>query len=118
MIIGGTPINDNKNSVLELVEIGESLHSIMSLKIPVSDTIAPGVENGCTIVRRISKKDHFLACNSSFIHLVSLTDNNLVPAFKIPHSHPDKKIIDVVVLSNIIYTLAENDNKLGEIFLN
>jgi hypothetical protein len=118
MVVGGTPINDQKNSVLELLEVGESLQSLMSLKIPLAETAAPGVETGCTIVRRISKKDHFLACNSSFIQLVSLTDNNLVPAIKIPHSHPDKKIVDVVVHTNIIYTLAENDNKLGEIFLN
>jgi hypothetical protein len=89
----------------------------MTLKLPLQESAGAGADSGCTIVRRISKKDYFLACNSSFLNLVMLTHNNLILAFKVPHSHQDKRILDVVVHSNLIYTLAENDSILGETLL-
>lgn len=116
-LLVGSSSSDTKNSSLDLIEIGDAMQLLMSLKLPLAESAGAGVESGCTIVRRISKKDYFVACNSNFVHLVMLVHNNLVLAFKIPHSHQDKRILDVVVHSNFIYTLAENDIKLGEILL-
>lgn len=119
VIVGGNFLQatDSKNSALALIDVGETMQMVMLLKLPLADSAASTADPGCTIVRRISKRDYFVACNSSFVYFVMLIDDNLLVSFKVPHSHPDRRIIDMAVHANRVFTLAENDNKLGEILL-
>jgi hypothetical protein len=123
MLVGGTyfPLISTNTSPLALIEVSSSLQLATVLDLQTRP------ENcGCTVVRRISKKNFFLACTSEALYMISVegTESNpeLVINLKVPHVHSGTshftkgmKIIDVIVEYPIVLTLAEGDNKVGEI---
>lgn len=88
MIVGGTylPKVDSKTSPVALVDISSTLQATACLKLPSrSESL------GCKVVRRVSKKNFFLACTSEAVYLVSEEGTDLNPELhinlKIPHCH-------------------------------
>lgn len=88
MLVGGAykALLNKQTSPVALLEISSSLQTTAMLDLPCK------TENpGCTIIRRISKKNFYLACTSEGLYLLSIESTNttaeLVINLKVPHCH-------------------------------
>lgn len=90
VLIGGTFFSafDSKHSPVALVDTTGDMHVTAMVKLPSKPE-----KIGCSLLRRVSKKDYFLACTSEFIYLLEIIkaedeEIKLSISIKIPHCHP------------------------------